>query len=223
LHYDTSDADADAGFAHDWSLKAIKQTEQSLENPDLEHVEQHDLSAVTLLAAEWDTLGWVYFHQNDLSMAEKYVNAAWQLNQHASLADHLGQIYSKQGKKAEAVHAWRLALAANSKDTEVAEHLRSAGYQMILAEGTKAAEELGQLRTIKLPSLPKQTGSAEFFLLISKNGIESAQMIGESLAFNDAASAIQSAKYDFPFPDAGPEKLIRRGILSCSIYTTPSC
>jgi tetratricopeptide (TPR) repeat protein len=208
LHYDTSDADADAGFAHDWSLKAIKQTEQSLENPDLEHVEQHDLSAVTLLAAEWDTLGWVYFHQNDLSMAEKYVNAAWQLNQHASLADHLGQIYSKQGKKAEAVHAWRLALAANSKDTEVAEHLRSAGYQMILAEGTKAAEELGQLRTIKLPS---------------KNGIESAQMIGESLAFNDAASAIQSAKYDFPFPDAGPEKLIRRGILSCSIYTTPSC
>jgi len=29
--------------------------------------------------------------------------------------------------------------------------------------------------------------------------------------------------FDVRFPDEGPEKIVRRGILSCSSYGTPSC
>jgi TonB family protein len=200
LAYYVSDAGSDTGFARDWAQKAIVQTEQTTAKADLSHLDRPDFAAVTLLAAEWDTLGWIYFHQNDLAQAEKYVDAAWQLNQHSDVARHLAEIYEKQGKTAAARHMGKLA-----------------------AGTAEAAGELSAMRTIKVPALTKKSGSAEFFLLISQSGIQSAQLISESPAFKDAAAAIQSAKYQFPFPDAGPEILVRRGILSCSSYTAPNC
>jgi len=223
LAYYVSDAGADTGFAKDWCLKAISQTEQTTAKADLAKVSQPDLGAVSLLAAEWDTLGWIFFQQNDLAQAEKYVSASWQLNQQADVADHLAAIYEKQGKRDQAVHLWRLAAAADYRNEEAREHLKKAGVALSVKGLVQPNEELGALRTIKIPALPKQTGSAEFLVLVSRNGIEGARLIGESPAFQKAAAAIQSAKYQFPFPDEGPEKLIRRGILSCSTYTTPSC
>jgi TonB family protein len=223
LAYYVSDAGADTGFAKDWAEKAISQTEQTTAKADLANVSQTDIAHVNLLAAEWDTLGWVYFRQNDLERAEKYVTAAWQLNQQADVANHLAAIYEKQGKKPQAIHMWRLAAAADYRNEEAREHLKKTGVALSVNGPVQPAQELGLLRTIKIPTLPKQSGSAEFFVLVSRNGMEAAQLIGESLAFKNAAAAIQSAKYEFPFPDQGPEKLIRRGILSCSPYTTPSC
>jgi len=223
LAYYVSDAGADTGFAKDWAQKAISQTEQTTAKVDLANVSQPDLAALNLLAAEWDTLGWIYFQQNDLAQAEKYVTASWQLSQQADVADHLAAIYEKQGKRDQAVHLWRLAAAADSRNEEAREHLKKAGATLSVAGPVQPNEELGALRTIKIPALPKQTGSAEFLVLVMRNGIEGARLIGESLAFKDAAPAIQGAKYEFPFPDDGPEKLVRRGILSCSTYTSPSC
>jgi tetratricopeptide (TPR) repeat protein len=223
LAYYVSDAGFDTGFAKDWAQKAIEETEKAAAQTDLANLAQQDLGAVNLLAAEWDTLGWIYFHQNDLKAAEKYVDASWQLSQHGDVADHLGRIYELQGKKSAAVHMWRLALAADRRNEDAKNRLARSGAPVTTSLPIQASEELGLLRTIKIPGLPKQTGSAEFFLLISRAGIEAAKLIGESTAIEGAAAAIQSAKYEFPFPDDGPEKLIRRGILSCSTYTTPSC
>jgi TonB family protein len=223
LAYFVSDAGGDTGMARDWSQEAITQTEQTMAAANLANLDKADFEAVNMVAAEWDTLGWIYFHQNDLAQAEKYVGAAWQLGQQAAVADHLGQIYQKQGKKTLALHMWNLAVAADHKDEEVREHLRKGGVPLSATDPMESAAELGTLRTIKIPALPKQTGSAEFFLLVSRKGIESVQLIGESPAFKDAGSAIQAARYEFPFPDQGPEKLIRRAILSCSTYTSPSC
>jgi hypothetical protein len=38
-----------------------------------------------------------------------------------------------------------------------------------------------------------------------------------------AAGGLQKAHFNMPFPDRGPEKLVRRGILSCSDVTKPAC
>ena len=233
LAYYLFDTGSGLGIAREWTQKAVSQTEQDSAKTSLDGFENIDLAAVNLLAAEWDTLGWIYFKQDDMAKAEKYVDASWQLSQNAEIADHLGQLYDKQGRHTAAIHMWRLALASNSKYEDARERLRKSGAP--IAEPVEmgrsatrparvsAAEELGKLRTIRVPGLPKQTGIAEFFLLISRQGIEDVQLIGASDAFKDAAHAIQAAKYEFPFPDAGPEKIIRRGILSCSLYTIPSC
>jgi TonB family protein len=232
LAYYLSDTGTDNTLAKEWSQKAVDQTEQTVAKSDLGSFEDKDLKLVNFLAAEWDTLGWIYFQGKDLDAAFKYVNAAWNLSQQAAEANHLGQIYEQQGKMREAIHTWRLALAADSGDDDSRERLRKAGIFVSKAGDMGAAaakasadamEELGMLRTIEIPGLAQQTGSAEFFVLISRQGIEETQIIGESAAFKDAGPAIQSAKYEFPFPDDGPEKIIRRGVLSCSAYTKPNC
>ncbi|MGA8030080.1 MAG: transglutaminase domain-containing protein, partial [Bryobacteraceae bacterium] len=231
LAYNLAETDTAMGTAEAWAQKASSQTEQDCAHASLTTFEQKDLQAVNLLAAEWDTLGWVYFKEGDASKAERYVDAAWLLSQNADVADHLGQIYEKQGNQAEAIHMWRLALASKSDHEDSKERLRKAGVPLsepitrsAAKSGTiSAGEELGKLRTIKIPELPKQTGAAEFFILLSKGGIEDVRVIGASDALKGAESVLGTTKYEFPFPDEGPEKIIRRGILSCSTYTAPSC
>ena len=233
LAFSLAEADAGLGLAQDMAEKAVSQLEHDCADFDLGRLAPKDLAAVTQLAAAWDTLGWVYFKQSDTTRAEKYLDAAWGVSQSSEVADHLGQVYEKEGRHRAAVHIWRLALASNGKDEYAPAQLRKAGaplYEPVGAVkgGAKAApisagEELGRLRTIKVAGLPKQTGSAEFFVLLSKQQIEDVQFISGVDALKSAGQAIRATQYSFPFPDAGPERLIRRGILSCSAYTTPSC
>jgi hypothetical protein len=73
-------------------------------------------------------------------------------------------------------------------------------------------EELSQVRTAGVPELKYRHGAAEFFILFSTAGVEDLQ-----------AGALRKVYYAMPFPDQGPEKIARRGILSRSQYTTPNC
>lgn len=60
-------------------------------------------------------------------MLQKYLKASWQLSQKAEVADHLGQLYDKRGRRAVAIHMWRLAVASKTKYDDVKERLRRAG------------------------------------------------------------------------------------------------
>lgn len=233
LAYTLSNTDADQGLAQDLAEKSVSLTEQECAKASLASFENLDLKRVYRLDAIWDTLGWVYFKRGDLAKAEKYIDASWQLGQVSDVADHLGQVYDKQGKHDAAIHMWRLALASNINQEDAKERLQKAnepivepirmGRSVTIALPASAVEELGNLRTFKIPALPKHSGSAEFFLLVSQRGIDDVQFISGSDFLKNAAHAIQTAKYDFAFPDEGPEKIIRRGILSCSNFTKPSC
>ena len=232
IAYALADTDTAGPIAQELADKAVTQTERECAKLHLGSFGTGDLLRVGQLGAEWDTVGWVYFKAGDIAKAERYINASWQLTQYPIEGDHLGEIYEKQGKHDAAIHMWRLALAANNNFEEAKEHLRNAGASLepVHVKRGKSnrmpvspGEELGKLRTIGIPSLHNQTGSAEFFLLISPAGIEDVQFISGEESLKSAAHAIQTTKYEFPFPDAGPEKIIRRGILSCSSYTTPTC
>ena len=124
---------------------------------------------------------------------------------------------------------WRLALAASPEMNEAKERLKQAGVPVNPPVSYKAGkvpppssiEELSLMRTMKLASLPKQEGSDEYYLLLSAKGIEDVQPVTTTSA--NAIPAIRSADYNLPFPDNGPEKIVRRGIITCSEYTKPSC
>ena len=229
LAYALADTDTGLEMAQNLAAEALSQAEQKCANASLAAIEDRDLTNVNVLASTWDTRGWVYFKRGNLVQAEKYLEASWQLSQSADAADHLGQLYEKQGKRTAAIHLWRLSLAMNGKQEDATERLHQAGVSSVepahMGRGlsVSAGEELGKLRTIPVPALPKQTGSAEFFVLASLHGIEDVQFIGGESSLKAATHALEAAKPGFAFPDAGPEKVIRRGILSCSHYTTPSC
>ena len=86
-----------------------------------------------------------------------------------------------------------------------------------------------QVSSPKLKSETREEGDQRVYvwkhshLEPSKPDDKKKQFISGSDFLKNAAHAIQTAKYDFAFPDEGPEKIIRRGILSCSNFTKPSC
>ena len=66
-----------------------------------------------------DSLGWAYFKLNQFDLAEPNLRtAAEQLPRDSVVQDHWGDLLAKRGRYADAVEAWRRALAGDGKQIE---------------------------------------------------------------------------------------------------------
>ena len=66
-----------------------------------------------------DSLGWAYFQQGKLDLADPPLSsAAGRLPKNSVIQDHLGDLRLKQNRRAEAVEAWRRALAGDGDGIE---------------------------------------------------------------------------------------------------------
>jgi tetratricopeptide (TPR) repeat protein len=66
-----------------------------------------------------DSLGWAYFRMGKLDEAEKHLRvAAGQLPRDSVVQDHWGDLLTKRGRHAEAVAAWKLALAGDGESID---------------------------------------------------------------------------------------------------------
>lgn len=69
-----------------------------------------------------DSLGWAHFRRGDLDAAEKYLApAAQQLPRNAEVQNHLGDLFARRGRWAEAIEAWTRALGGEVGDVDRAE------------------------------------------------------------------------------------------------------
>ncbi len=193
--YILADHEADLPEAAQYAANALQQIEKSTAAIQLATLSQHDLAQISLLAATWDTVGWIDFKQAKYPDAERYIRAAWLLGHPPAVADHLRQVYEKEGKLDEARHIQKLS-------------------ENVL--------EIQKLRTIEISGLPKITASAQFWLVITPQGLEEVKMITGDVTLSHAADLLKKRDYPQTFPDPGPVKIVRRGVLSCSQFT-PSC
>jgi tetratricopeptide (TPR) repeat protein len=212
--------------AQQYAESAVSATTAALRNVSLDRLTPQDLPLVPSLIAYWDTLGWVYFSENNLDKAEKYVGAAWQLGHHGEVGDHLGQIYEKQGKKDQALHTYALSLSGLRPIPETRDRLAAltGGSAKVDAAVAKHKDELQQVRTIDLGKVAKETGSGEFFVLLSHGKGSDATVEAVKFTSGDEklkvfTEALRTAEYRLSFPDDTPVKILRRGILSCSTAT----
>jgi tetratricopeptide (TPR) repeat protein len=230
LAWSLVDSNTEPALARDLSAQGISLYEEQMKGITLSSLSREQLALVDPLGATWDTLGWAYFQLGDFANAEKYLNAAWVLLENPAGADHLGQLYERLGRKADAIRAYQLSIAVNSDVPETQARLKKlGGAPDTLRRGASARprasaeQELSELRTTRLPDLKLKAGTAEFFLLFSPAGVVEVQFIHGDEALKAAAAAVRTPRYNMPFPDSGPEKIVRRGILSCSAVTTPAC
>jgi hypothetical protein len=197
----------------------------ALRNASLEQLNLRDLSSVSAIAAYWDTLGWVCFVKGDYHKAEKYVAASWMVDQHGEVGDHLGQIYEKLGRKDDAIRTYAMAMSAVRPTPETRTHLAAlAGGDSRVTEITeKYREQLTKLRTIGLGKIAKETGSAEFFVMLvpGKSGAtaEGVKFVSGEEKLRVFSEALKTAAYNLTFPDDIPAKILRRGVLSCADAT----
>ena len=161
--YEFADKKLQLDKARQYAESAVAATSADLRNVDLTHVNLQQYQMSENLAAFWDTLGWVYFQQGDLAKSARYIRAAWRVNEHGAVGDHVGQLLAKQGQKEQAADAYAQALAAYRPDPDTRAHLilLLGGNEKIDAMVKKAESELIQQRTFALGKLLGQTTNAE--------------------------------------------------------------
>lgn len=228
IGYELADANVDLDKSLTYAQKAVEQTQaQSLlfgaSSPE-------SLKITVELAADWDTLGWVYFRRGDLSKAESYVRAGWDLSQDATIGDHLAQVYEREGKKQEAAHIYRLALAAPRGDKEeIRQHYQQLtgknadeGAAVSLGRGkngtriTSPGEELSRVRETKLSTASRLSGSATYAVAFSPGKVDEVTYVSGDSSLKSIGERLSTAKFHIEFPGQDPVRLVRRGILMCS-------
>ncbi|HEU4836562.1 MAG TPA: tetratricopeptide repeat protein, partial [Pyrinomonadaceae bacterium] len=219
---------ADKGVQLDRALQyaesAVTSIAISLRNLETSNFTIDDLDDVASLAAYWDTLGWVYFRRSDLDSAEKYLKAAWMLQQHGEVGYHFAAVAEKRGRKDEAIRLYAQGTAALRTSPDARESLLKlvtpASLDALLE---KAKQDLRQHSVFTLGQLVpdlKAPIQAEFYLIYAPDSARNAQAIdvrfikgAESL--KPLAAQLKAMKYPLVFPDNLPTKVIRRGALLC--------
>jgi tetratricopeptide (TPR) repeat protein/transglutaminase-like putative cysteine protease len=208
--------------AAQYAESAIAATATNLRNLELSHLSLDDLNQVASIGVYWDTLGWVNFRKGDLDQAERYIRAAWLLNQHGEVGDHLAQIYEKRGDKQQAARMYAEAIAAPHAVPETRARLivllgGNAGIDELVA---KSKPELTKIRIFPAGDLLKENARADFFVLLSPGGknpkVEAAKFISGSQDLRPFAEKLRATDFGPMFPDASPVKIVRRGTLACS-------
>ncbi|HSK63624.1 MAG TPA: tetratricopeptide repeat protein, partial [Pyrinomonadaceae bacterium] len=207
-----------------YAESAVTSEANELRNVELSNLTIDDLRGVASLAAYWDTLGWVYFQKGDLDAAEKYLKAAWILQQHSEVGHHVGMVAEKRGNKEEAIRLYAQGAVADRVMPEARESLlkltSADAVEKLLETARKELPlynrlELGRL----MPNLATQA-EAEFFVVIAPDASRNAQIVDVKFikgadSLKPLASQIKSAKIPLVFPDASPTKIVRRGALLC--------
>ncbi|HEY0765835.1 MAG TPA: DUF3857 domain-containing protein [Pyrinomonadaceae bacterium] len=222
--YFLSDKGVQLDKALQYAESAVTTTASTLRNVEVGNVTVDDLYDVSALAAYWDTLGWVYYQKGDLDTAEKYIKAAFMLEQHGDIAYHLGMIAEKRGKKDEAIRLYAQGTAALRSAPEARVGLvRWAPAAMIDKLVETAKQELRDYNVINMgqlvPNLKAPT-QAEFYIVFAPDATRNAQVIDLKFIKGDdnlksATPALKALKQSFVFPDSAPTKIIRRGALHC--------
>jgi tetratricopeptide (TPR) repeat protein len=213
-------------LAEDWSQRSIDVVEKELNNSTVANLQSSTWTLVTKLSHYWDTMGWIRFQQGKTDAAEKYVLAAWQINDDLTIGLHLGRIYETLGRKDEAVEMYLGALNTIPPNEALSEDAKEIRKRLgdILGGNPQVDERLGEsrkkkspLRTVSIANPGGEQGIAQYTVIIDANSkvIElSTTNSDDPLAeLNDAVRATSIPQ---SFPDKTLKKLPRLSTLACT-------
>lgn len=204
--------------AEKYADSAIGYSVAETKNLSLDHLSNQDIRVPANLGAYWDTLGWVKFQQGNIPDAEKYVRCAWQIRTIGEIGDHLGQIYEKEGRKAEAIELYAMALAAPRSMPETRARLVALrGSDTDVDHLTEEARtNLVKSRSLPIKNAHNAVGIAEFWLLLVPGPkVSATKFVAGDEALRPFTSDLETAMIPDPFPETTDAKLLRRGKLTC--------
>ncbi len=205
--------------AEKYAESAIAATVLQMRDTSLDHLTKEDANYASRIASYWDTWGWIRFQRGDLAEAEKYVRSAWLIHPLSVNSDHLGQIYEKQGRKADALRMYQMALAGDSSATETQERLavlagRDAKVANLIEEGRTLLKESS---IVAVKNSHQTEGFGEFWILVSPGPVvRGVRFISGDDELASFAKDLEGVSFPNPFPEATELRLLRRGRLACT-------
>ena len=200
-----------------YAQKAVATIEEKTADISLDDLLPDDIHTPDLLAAYWDTLGWIHFRLGHFEIAEKYLHSAWLVSQASTIGDHLGQAYEKLGKKQDAAVVYSAVLSLGSAPPQTKARLDALRSNVPRASRESlAGSALQDMRTYKLGRLSKTHTTAEFYVLLKSAGRPAdVKFISGSHDLSGATKPLGAVKFSVLFPDAAETQILRRGILDC--------
>src|SRR6185312_11234634 len=215
-------------LAGQYADSALKNIYEHLDQVQPDAIRRADLGLMMLLSLTWDTKGWVDFKAGNLARAEKYVRAAWMLNQSHDIGYHLGQIYEKLGREHDALKFYSLAARPSYRISHESTP-DPARDKLVRLLGRERAEKLieqnvgepSQMRTVHLGQIAPAGTKAELYLvfapgpkLVDVQPNEENPRLAEAL--RKESSRLETGVL---FPEDAPEKLLRQGFVTCTTYS----
>jgi tetratricopeptide (TPR) repeat protein len=205
-------------LAQQYAEQGVRQREQATSTISLESLNYDNLRNIPGLGGDWDTLGWVYFNLGKYDLAERYLNAGWNLLESSTIGDHLGQVYEKLGRRNDAIEAYAAAIVAGDAPPNSSQRLEvlCGSNDTAAAEIEQARANLHRLRTVKVDFPAETISKAEFFVLLRQGPkVVDVRFIKGPDSLTNARAAIAGASFHAPFPNDAPTQLVRRGVLTC--------
>jgi tetratricopeptide (TPR) repeat protein len=200
-----------------YAQKAVATIEEKTADITLDNLLPDDIHTPDLLAAYWDTLGWIHFRLDHFEIAEKYLRSAWLVSQASTIGDHLGQVYEKLGKKQDAAAVYSAVLSLGSAPPQTKarlDALRSNAPHT--SHESLPGSSLQDMRTYKLGKLSKTHTTAEFYVLLKSAGrLTDVKFISGTQDLSGATKPLEALKFNVLFPDTAETQILRRGILDC--------
>lgn len=213
--YALAEQDTELTRAENYADTAITALETQLRDVSLTNLRFQDLGNTQMLFNVWDTKGWVLFKNGDIDKAEAYILAAWQGTANGAVAEHLGDIAQKRGNRDQAVHYYVLSLTGNSPSSTSRDKLKGLGVSGGSLDSmiAKAEKELVAERTEKLDAV--QTGTADFFLLVSPGKVEQVKFVRGEESLRTLTESLKNINVPLKFPPSSQVHVVRRVRLTC--------
>lgn len=213
-----SDKDQDLGQARQYVTSALPTLQILLKGANVAHLQPQQLTQVATLGEGWATLGWIDFLQGNTADAQDYLAAAWNLTQSPEVADHLGQLYQKLGRRADAQRFYADALAAGGHPPADARARLEAltGKSAAGAVVMQETDVVMHSRLVRIPSAGLPAGSAQFLISFDPGPkVDGAKFDSGDAGLKAAVPALTAAHYNVVFPKGVVTTLVRRGELDC--------
>jgi tetratricopeptide (TPR) repeat protein len=179
-----------------------------------------------LLAASWDTLGYIFFREGQLPEARNYISAAWHSGHVVEIGEHLGEIEVALHHPDAALDVYELALAtvppapaqpaarataAAARVQQAIAKLKQSGARSTPRD-TRAA--LQHLRTFPLSAPPHTTGYGRYRILLA--GDQVADLHATDHALPTAEDALRALHLPGFLPTGVDAKLALDGTINCT-------
>lgn len=211
--------------AKKWSDTCLNVESALFQNFSLDHLTPEQLNYILVMAAYWDTRGWIYFLQDDYNQARSYIDAAWSVRANPTIGDHLGRIYERLGRPEDAVKIYAMAIASsNQSDTtrvdltdlaDAKKHLEQLTTGNADSAVKQAQRELSDKSVFLVANQSRLNASGDFAVRLSTSAKPEFRQLNGDKVVGKFTESLGIAKLPISLPESSKVEVALRGTLTC--------
>ncbi|SEC08727.1 DUF3857 domain-containing protein [Terriglobus roseus] len=220
--YVLSETKQDLPFAEAQSRRSVDLLEKATASHSIEEANFKAFAESSNLVASWDTLGYILLLQGKAKEAEPYLRAAWFSQSGVTVGNHLAQSFEAQGRKSEALWAYRLSRdsehAADAKeDYEQVQasiaRLEKAGIKS--STGEEFPTTMQAFRSHHVKNGAGAEGGGTVRVQISPDGIAAAVLVAGGEKLKPLLEEAKSLRLPGAEPKGSVARVLRDAVVYC--------